>query len=271
MPFNNFSPAMQKLIKEKGFIEPTLPQKMGIPEILKGRNVMILAPTGYGKTETAMLPLLDKVHTEKLPPISVLYINPLRALSRDLLDRLFWWADKLGVEIAVRHGDTTKTERSEQSDHPPNILITTPETLGILLVSKKLREHLKNVRHVIVDEIHEMAGSKRGVHLSLLLERLRNLCGSFQVIGLSATVGHPEKIAKTLAPDMKVIRAEAEKRYDISVEVPVCKEPATAAELFVSETTLARMLRIKDLISEHKSVLVFTNTRQTAEVLSSRF
>src|SRR3989344_4252362 len=271
MPFSSFSPAIQKLIKEKGFLEPTLPQKMGIPEIQKGGNIMIIAPTGHGKTESVMLPILDKLYKEKSPPISVLYINPLRALSRDLLDRLFWWGDKLDIEIAVRHGDTTKTERSEQRDHPSQILITTPETLGILLVSKKMREHLKNVKHVVIDEINEMAGSKRGVHLSLLLERLRNLCGSFQIIGLSATVGHPEKIAQTLSSDIKIIRAAAEKKYDISVEVPKCKETGIAGDLFVSETTLARMMRIKALINENKSVLVFTNTRQTAEVISSRF
>ncbi len=270
MSFKDFSSEMQKLIRERGFIEPTLPQKMGIPEIVKGSNVLILAATGHGKTESAMLPLLDRMHTEKSPPITVLYINPLRALSRDLLDRLFWWADKLEIDIAVRHGDTTKTERSEQSDHPPHCLITTPETLGILLVSKKMREHLRNVRHVIIDEVHEMAGNKRGVHLSLLLERLRNLCGQFQVIGLSATVGHPEKIAKTLAPDMKIIRAESEKEYDIKVEVPDCGGDR-AEELFINKSTLARMLRIRELINEHKSVLAFTNTRQTAEILSSRF
>ncbi|MBI2580077.1 MAG: DEAD/DEAH box helicase [Candidatus Aenigmarchaeota archaeon] len=270
MPFESFSPELRKLIKEKGFIEPTLPQKMGIPEILKGKNVLILAPTSHGKTEAACLGLFDKLYREKSPPISVLYINPLRALSRDLLDRLFWWGDKLGIEIAVRHGDTTKTERSEQSDHPPQCLITTPETLGILLVSKKMREHLRNVRHVIVDEVHEMAGNKRGVHLSLLLERLRNLCGNFQIIGLSATVGRPEKIARTLAPDMKVIRAESEKKYDISVEVPDCDDER-AEDLFINKSTLARMLRIRELINKHKSVLAFTNTRQTAEILSSRF
>jgi ATP-dependent Lhr-like helicase len=224
-----------------------------------------------GKTEAAILPLLDKIHQEKPPPISVLYINPLRALSRDLLERLFWWGDKLDIEITVRHGDTTQKERKLQAEIPSHILITTPETLGILLVTKKMREHLKNVRHVIVDEVHEMAGNKRGVHLSLLLERLRNLCGSFQIIGLSATVGHPEKIAATLAQDTKVIRAEAEKKYDIKVEVPKISDKRLAEELFINENTVARMLRMRELIHQHNSVLAFTNTRQTAEVLSSRF
>src|SRR3989338_11141174 len=105
MAFELFSPELQKLIKEKGFLEPTLPQKIGIPEILSGKDVLIIAPTGSGKTEVACLPLFDLVQSKKLAPISILYINPLRSLSRDLLDRLVWWADKLDLEIAVRHGD----------------------------------------------------------------------------------------------------------------------------------------------------------------------
>ncbi|MDI6721558.1 MAG: DEAD/DEAH box helicase, partial [Candidatus Aenigmarchaeota archaeon] len=270
MPFKSFSPAVRKLIEDKGFIEPTLPQKMGIPEIMKGSNVLIVAPTSLGKTETAMLPLFDKLHKEKRAPVSVLYINPLRALSRDLLDRLFWWGDKLEIEIAVRHGDTTIKERKDQSENPPEILITTPETLGILLVARKMREHLKNVRYVIVDEVHEMAGNKRGVHLSLLLERLRNLCSSFQTICLSATVGRPEKMAETFG-DMKVIRAESEKEYDIQVEAPSDSNKNMEEGLFMNKNAVARMLRIRDLVGKHNSVLVFTNTRQTAEILSSRF
>src|SRR3989338_10551917 len=108
MAFELFSPELQKLIKEKGFLEPTLPQKIGMPEILNGKDVLIIAPTGSGKTEVACLPLFDKIHKNKDKPISMLYINPLRSLSRDLLDRLVWWADKLDLDIAVRHGDVSQ-------------------------------------------------------------------------------------------------------------------------------------------------------------------
>src|SRR3989338_6549513 len=104
MVFQLFSSDMQKLIEKKGFIEPTLPQKLGIPDILAGKNVLIIAATGIGKTETAMLPLLDKIHIEKAKPISLLYVTPLKSLNRDLLDRLSWWGDKLDIEISVRHG-----------------------------------------------------------------------------------------------------------------------------------------------------------------------
>lgn len=177
MVFKLFSKNMQKLIKNKGFIEPTLAQKMGMPEIMKGNDVLIIAPTGIGKTESAMLPILDKISTKKnkeeCKPISVLYITPLKSLNRDLLDRLFWWADKLGIEISVRHGDTTQKERTEQREAPPDVMITTPETLQAILPGKVMRKHLENVKHVIIDEIHELIDSKRGIQLSIGLERLR--------------------------------------------------------------------------------------------------
>ncbi len=272
MVFQVFSERMQNLIKQKGFIEPTLPQKMGIPNIVSGKNVLIIAPTGSGKTEVACLPLFDKIGNEKLAPISMLYINPLRSLSRDLLDRLVWWVDKLDLEIAVRHGDVAARERAAQAEMPPHILITTPETLGAILTGKRMREHLKNVRYVVVDEIHELIESKRGIQLSLLLERLREIAGDFQRIGLSATVGSPEKVAAFLGNDVKIIRAELEKKYKISVENPKpgLKDKTISDDLFIGPETTARLRRLYELIMSHKSVLAFTNTRETAEVLSSR-
>ncbi|MBI2971039.1 MAG: DEAD/DEAH box helicase [Candidatus Aenigmarchaeota archaeon] len=272
MAFELFSERMQQLVKQKGFIEPTLPQKMGIPHILSGKNVLIIAPTGSGKTEVSCLPLFDLIQKEKRAPISMLYINPLRSLSRDLLDRLVWWADKLDLEIAVRHGDVPARERAAQAEMPPHILITTPETLGAILVGRKMREHLKNVKYVVVDEIHELVESKRGIQLSLLLERLRELAGDFQRIGLSATVGSPEKVAAFLGKDVKVVRAELEKRYNIRVENPKpgAKDKSVSDDLLIGPETTARLRRLHELIAAHRSVLAFTNTRETAEVLSSR-
>jgi ATP-dependent helicase Lhr and Lhr-like helicase len=272
MAFNLFSEKLQKLIKQKGFLEPTSPQALGIPEILKKQNVLIIAPTGVGKTETAMLPLLDVTASEKLKPISVLYVTPLRSLNRDLLDRLFWWADRMDLNISVRHGDTSQKERAEQRETPPHCLITTPETLQAILTGKIMREHLKNVKYVVIDEIHELVESKRGILLSLVLERLRRVAGDFQRIGLSATVGSPEKVAEFLGENVKIIRAEGVKKYDISVESPKLSlgDKKLADELIIGENTTSRVRRLQELISGHASVLVFTNTRETAEVLSSR-
>ncbi|MBI4019298.1 MAG: DEAD/DEAH box helicase [Candidatus Aenigmarchaeota archaeon] len=272
MPFNLFSAKMQKLIKEKGFIEPTLPQKMGIPEILKGSDVLIISPTGMGKTETVFLPLLDMISQKELPPVAALYITPLRSLNRDLLDRLFSWGDKLDVEIAVRHGDTPARERTSQRDMPPKILITTPESLQAVLTGKKFREHMKNVRYVVIDEIHELVGSKRGIQLALGLERLRELSSGFQRIGLSATIGSPELVAEFIGPKTIIIRADADKQYDISVEFanPKKEDMELSEELAIGPETTARLRRLRELITSHKSVIIFTNTRETAEVLSSR-
>ncbi|MBI2583647.1 MAG: DEAD/DEAH box helicase, partial [Candidatus Aenigmarchaeota archaeon] len=274
MAFELFSSRLQNLIREKGFIEPTLAQKIGIPEIMKGSNVLIIAPTGIGKTEAAILPLFDKIHLENAKPISVLYVSPLRALNRDLLDRLVWWAEKLELDIAVRHGDTTQTERQAQVEIPPHILISTPEMLNAMLIGKRLREHLKNIKHVVIDEIHELVESKRGIQLSLALERLAELAGPFQRIGLSATVGTPELVAQFLGEKVKIIRAEQEKKYDIAVEAPKpkAKDHAIADDLVIGIETVARLRRLYELITgaDRKSVLVFTNTRETAEVLSSR-
>ncbi len=270
MVFEMFSKRLRELIEEKGFIEPTLPQKLGIPEILSGKSILIIAPTGIGKTESAMLPLFDMVSKNKSKPISVLYITPLRSLNRDLLDRLFWWADRLELNISVRHGDTTQAERKTQADSPPHCLITTPETLGAILTGKKMRQHLANVKHVIIDEIHELVDSKRGIQLSLLLERLAEIT-SFQRIGLSATIGSPKLVSDFLKAD-KIINAEADKKYDISVcfPKPSKHDIETSDALAIGVETTARLLEVYKRISAHSSVLVFTNTRETAEVLSSR-
>ncbi len=263
---------IQKLIKEKSWGNPTLAQQLAIKPILEGRNVLLIAPTGSGKTESVFLPILHKLVREEHKPIACLYITPLRALNRDLLDRLIWWCEHLGLEISVRHGDTTVYQRRKQLQFPDSILITTPESLQALLTGKKMREHLRNVKYVIIDEIHELIENKRGTQLSVGLERLREL-SPFQTIGLSATVGSPEEVAKFLGSGKtEVVWAISQRDVDIMVEAPSpTEEDVKASEsLYIPIDVACRLRRIKELIETHKSTLVFTNTREAAEILSSR-
>lgn len=273
MVFELLNSQLRKII-EKRFKKPTLPQKLAIPPILERKNVIVIAPTGTGKTESCMLPLFHFLLEEKPKPISILYITPLKALNRDLLERLIWWCNEIGAEASVRHGDTSQYERKLQVEFPPSLLITTPETLQAILPGKKIRGHLKNVKWVVVDEVHEIADSKRGTQLGLALERLRELCGDFQIIGLSATIGSPEKIAKFLSPNkpIEIIKATFPKGMEIKLvhPKPEPKDKKISEKIFASPETAARLRFIMEEIKKSRSVLTFTNTREFAEILASR-
>ncbi len=262
------------LAKDK-FSLPTPVQQAVFSKILKGDNCLIISSTGSGKTLAALLPIFDKLNKQEHKPITALYITPLRALNRNLHERLLWWASKLNLDISTRHGDTSQYERSKQADNPPDLLISTPETLQSILVGKVMREHLRNIKYVIVDEIHELVGSKRGVQLSIGLERLRELTGkSFQIVGLSATVGSKEEVSKFLSGGrpIEIIDVSGGKKINISVESPVFqKEDKEIMETgHVSPQAASRLRKIWDLSKDKESVLIFTNTRESAEVLSSR-
>src|SRR6184192_4602832 len=269
-------PPILDAVKALGIEEFTEPQLQAIPRILAGANVLLVAPTGIGKTEAAFLPLLQHLIREKPEPTSVLYITPLRALNRDMLRRMTFFAARLGVRVAVRNGDTTPQERAAITRHPPDILITTPETFQILFTGRKLREHLRSVRWVVVDEIHELASDERGAQLAVGLERLRDLTGrEFQRIGLSATVGTPDEVAAFLGGvgrPVEVIRVRMPKGMRIRVEMPEpIKEDSEIAErLRVQPGQATALRRCYELIKEHQATLFFVNTRDTAEFLSSR-
>ncbi|MCL2359761.1 MAG: DEAD/DEAH box helicase [Candidatus Bathyarchaeota archaeon] len=276
--FETLVKPVRKLLDQRGFTEPTEPQKRGIPKILEGKNLLLISPTATGKTETAFLPLLSMLLQQpKTPGIKALYITPLRALNRDLLERLQWWCNNLDIKLAVRHGDTEQKERTRQSQIPPDILIITPETLQAILSGWLLRQHLQSLKWIIIDEVHELADNKRGSQLSLALERVRNLINrEFQTIGLSATVGNPQKAAAFLAGSQRpveIIQVPVAKMVNLEVIYPKPTQEDTqlATKIFTHPEVAARLRIIRTYMEKRKSTLLFTNTRSVSEVLASRF
>src|SRR5437773_11518310 len=170
-------PRILDAVRALGIETFTEPQERAIPRILAGANALLVAPTGIGKTEAALLPVLDHIGRETPEPTSCLYITPLRALNRDMLRRMTFFAERLGVRVAVRHGDTSPQERAAITRHPPDILITTPETFQILFAGRRLRGHLEAVGGVVVVELRELASDERGAQLAVGLDRLRDLTG----------------------------------------------------------------------------------------------
>ncbi|MFA4639794.1 DEAD/DEAH box helicase [Pyrococcus kukulkanii] len=234
------------------------------------KSALIVAPTGSGKTEAAILPIFEVIIRENLPPISALYIAPLKALNRDLLERIKWWGERLGVSVEVRHGDTPQSRKAKQVKNPPHILIITPETLPILLTMKSLRQFLKNIKFVVVDEVVELVDNKRGVQLALNLERL-SLIADFIRIGLSATVGNEEEIREWLKAEV-IIKPKVKKRYKFHVLYPKVEEEDVklSEQLKVPPEVAARLRALWSVVEKHKRALIFVNTRQFAEVLSHR-
>ncbi|MBI1973376.1 DEAD/DEAH box helicase [Candidatus Micrarchaeota archaeon] len=273
MVFSELHPGVQGLLEKRGFTATDV-QRKAIPRILKGASALVISPTGSGKTETALLPALSMLLGS--PPdaragIKILYITPLRALNRDMLERVKWWGENLDITVDVRHGDTPTSQRSRQTREPPQLLITTPETLCAILAAPIMGEHLCNVRWVIIDEVHELAASKRGAQLSLALERLAERA-TFQRMGLSATVGEPKKVAAFFGLK-EVIESQVERGLDVAVEFPqtTAKDKELSQRLASRPEAVARLRRLKQLVDEKGAVLTFVNTRQAAEMLASRF
>lgn len=273
--FSLLSKQVREIALELGIKRPTKPQRLAIPLVLEGKNLLLLAPTGSGKTEAILLPILSKLASEKPDRgICLLYITPLRALNRDMVRRFSAWCSKLSLSVGVRHGDTPQRERRKQSENPSHILITTPETFQTAIVNTRMREALKNIRWVVIDEVHQLVENRRGVQLSVGLERLVEITGrEFQRIGISATVGDPDLVGKLIAGEgrnVKVLECSMPKGYSYWVEwpMPMQEDFERASVLFTSPEASARISRISELAEFHNATLVFANSRQVAEILT---
>src|ERR1700722_10207565 len=283
------------------FCTPTSPQELGWPSILAGKPTLISAPTGSGKTLAAFLICIDKLIRQAMdgslaPTTAVVYVSPLKALSNDVqknLEQPLREIQQLAmargylcppIRTAVRTGDTLPAERRAMLKHPPHILVTTPESLYILLTSEKSRNNLRAVETVIVDEIHAVADDKRGAHLTLTLERLDALvCGENRLcpgslisgrsqcplrIGLSATQNPIELVASFLGgrrgPEVSIVQVGQHRTLDLSIEVPA-EELGSVATNAIWDDIYDRMA---ELALEHRSTLVFVNTRAMVERLA---
>jgi ATP-dependent Lhr-like helicase len=225
-----------------------------------------------------LLPIFSNfIQQENKKGIAILYITPLRALNRDMVKRLNFWAIKLGISVDVRHGDTEIKIRRKQALKPPQMLVTTPETLQAILPGARMREHLGQICYVIIDEVHELVADKRGIQLSVALERLYELVGrEFQRVGLSATVGNSQKVAKFVAGTnrpIEIVEVPLPKGYFYEVEFPLPGDLDydLAQKLRTAPEAAARIRRILELVEKHTSTLIFVNSRTNAEMLGHKF
>ncbi len=273
--FEFLADPIRGMLEEMGISSPTPPQIEASPMIARGENVLVIAPTGSGKTEAAMLPLLSRLVKEgRGQGVSIIYITPLRALNRDMLRRLEVWCSKLSLKIEVRHGDTPMAQRQRQSRDPPDVLVTTPETLQAMLPGSRMRRNLACVKAVVVDELHNLVESKRGVQLTVGLQRLRKVAGDFQLVALSATVGSPEETARFIFGEAKhrIVRAAVPKdfRYRVEYPTPDSADGEISRETFSTIDLAARLSVIDEQIESHRSTLIFVNSRTLAEMLGEK-
>jgi len=268
------------------FPDLTPPQRYAILNIHQRNNTLIASPTGSGKTLAAFLSIISELvrlgrHGGLEDRVYCIYISPLRALSNDIyknllvpLDAIRRSAEEQGlalpeIRIGVRTGDTPPKERAHMLRVPPHILITTPESLAIMLCAPRFRERLRGVEWVIVDEIHEVCNSKRGVHLTLSLERLEELCPhSFARVGLSATIHPLEEVARFLVGYKDGVEREclvADTRFVKPTALNVSSPVADMVHTPAPTVTGAMYRKIRDLVRQHRTTLVFTNTRSGTE------
>ncbi|MGM5484122.1 MAG: ATP-dependent helicase [Nanobdellota archaeon] len=276
---NILNPLVKKWFYKK-FPSFCLPQKYGVLPIHSRENILISSPTGSGKTLTGFLSILNELvdNAQKgilEDKVYSIYISPLKALGYDIKENLLKPLEEieetaglkkgeLGIRVGVRTGDTSQYERQKMTKKPPHILITTPESIALMLISPRFRENLDNLQWVIIDEIHAMAENKRGVHLSLMMEQLQHLNPGLTRVGLSATVSPLDKIAEFLTgPDRncKVVDVSSIKKVDLKVISPV-NDLINTDYKNIQKKMYDKM---HELIQQHKTTLIFTNTRAATE------
>ena len=256
---------LDSLFEKFGFTQLTEIQKKASPIILQKKDCLVIAPTGSGKTECSVIPVFSLLENSKKNngKIKVIYITPLRALNRDVFRRITKYAHEYELSIEIRHGDTTQKERKRINENPPDILITTPETLVILLTQIKILDALSDLEWIVIDEVHELLSTERGSQLSLSIERLAfNSKYPLTKIGLSATVGNFEEAGKFVVGTKRkceIIRDTSVRKYDVEIKYV----DGTISD--VAEKIIEYVLDL-DLDSP---VLLFTNTRGEAEFLAS--
>jgi ATP-dependent Lhr-like helicase len=247
-----------------GFTQLTEIQKKAIPSIIQKKDSLIIAPTGSGKTECSVIPAFSFISTtKKAGKIKALYITPLRALNRDVFKRIIKYAELENLTVEIRHGDTSQTIRKKITASPPDVLITTPETLVILLTQEKMLSALSELEWVIIDEIHDLLSNERGSQLSLSLERLQiNATQPITRIGLSATVGNSDDAAKFLVGTKRkcqVVRDNTIRKYDVEIK------HVNGTIHDVADAIIDYLVKL----NLDSPVLLFTNTRGEAEFLAS--
>ncbi|KAF6245840.1 DEAD/DEAH box helicase [Nitrosopumilus sp. b2] len=261
---HQMNPIHESLFENFGFSNLTEIQKKASPIILQKKDCLVIAPTGSGKTECSVIPIFSLLkNSKKTGKIKALYITPLRALNRDVFRRITKYAHQSELSIEIRHGDTTQKDRKKITENPPDVLITTPETLVILLTQVKYLDALSDLEWIVVDEVHELLSSERGTQLSLSIERLE-LNSKFPLtkIGLSATVGNFEEAGKFIVGTKRkceIIRDISVRKYDVEIK-------------YVNGTISDVAEKIVEHVSEldlDSPILLFTNTRGESEFLAS--